>query len=100
MSQTSVQIRVETGLKKRAERVLNDVGMDIPTAFRVFLKKVVATRSVPFVVSAAEASGSGPGSGVEEGILAALEEAGDRRRRSGPFRTAEELIAHLRRQKA
>jgi DNA-damage-inducible protein J len=43
-----IQIRVDKELKKQAEAVFADIGLDMPSAIRVFLKKVVVTRSIPF----------------------------------------------------
>jgi len=46
----NVQFRVDADLKVRAETLFNDLGMDMPTAFRMFLKKSVETKSIPFKV--------------------------------------------------
>ena len=100
MAQTNIQIRVDSTLKKQAEKVLGDVGLDMPTAFRVFLKKLVATKSIPFSISSEDAPAETISPQFERRVLAALDEARDKKRRNGPFHTAEELIAHLRRQKA
>jgi addiction module RelB/DinJ family antitoxin len=56
MALTNVQIRIDASLKKEAEGVLDKIGLDMPTAFRIFLKKVVATRSIPFPLADQEAS--------------------------------------------
>src|SRR5438132_14406902 len=98
MAESNVQIRVETALKKKAEKVFEGVGLNMPTAIRVFLKKVVATRSIPFPVSA-KGSPYTFTSRQEREILEAAEEASEPRKLSGPFSTAKELIGHLRRQK-
>lgn len=44
----NVQFRVEADLKTRAEALFGELGMDMPTAFRMFLKKSVDTKSIPF----------------------------------------------------
>ncbi len=44
----NVQFRVEADLKTKAEGLFSDLGMDMPTAFRMFLKKSVETQSIPF----------------------------------------------------
>ncbi|WP_283170943.1 type II toxin-antitoxin system RelB/DinJ family antitoxin [Curtanaerobium respiraculi] len=50
---TIVQARVEDELKKEAVQVFENLGLDLSTAIRMFLKKAVATRSIPFEVSEA-----------------------------------------------
>ena len=47
-AKSSVQVRLDEALKKDAEVVFDNLGVDIPTAIRIFFKKVVATRSIPF----------------------------------------------------
>ena len=37
---TNVQIRIDTKLKNEAEKTLNRLGLDLPTAFRIFLNKI------------------------------------------------------------
>ena len=44
----NVQICIDKKLKEESEIILNDLGLDIPTAFRIFLKKVTKTNSIPF----------------------------------------------------
>lgn len=43
-----VQIRLDTNLKQQAEKVLGELGMDLTTAIRVFLKQVVIQNGLPF----------------------------------------------------
>jgi len=50
-TKSSVQVRLDEELKVKAETVLENLGLDAPTAIRMFFKKVVATRSIPFSVS-------------------------------------------------
>lgn len=47
-TKSSVQVRLDEDLKKDAEMVFDNLGVDVPTAIRIFFKKVVATRSIPF----------------------------------------------------
>ena len=37
-----LQVRVEEDLKRDAMKVLDKIGIDMPTAIRVFLKRIVA----------------------------------------------------------
>lgn len=50
ISKCSVQVRLDESLKKEAETVFDNLGLDTPTAIRIFFKKVVATRSIPFAL--------------------------------------------------
>jgi addiction module RelB/DinJ family antitoxin len=49
-TKSSVQVRLDEDLKKDAETVFENIGVDTPTAIRMFFKKVVATRSIPFAL--------------------------------------------------
>jgi DNA-damage-inducible protein J len=44
----TLQIRVPDDLRAEADQVLNEIGMDMSTAVRVYLKKIVQTRRIPF----------------------------------------------------
>ncbi len=48
ITKSSVQVRLDTDLKKQAEAIFENLGVDSPTAIRMFFKKVVATHSIPF----------------------------------------------------
>ena len=46
----TLNIRIEPGLKKEVETTLNDLGMNIAEAVTIFLKQVVMTDSIPFII--------------------------------------------------
>ncbi len=46
--QTFIQVRIDPNLKQEATDILNDIGMDMPNAIRMFLKRVVLERGLPF----------------------------------------------------
>ena len=46
----TLNIRIEPELKKEVETTLNDLGMNITEAVTIFLKQVVLTDSIPFVI--------------------------------------------------
>ena len=55
MAQTSlIQVRVETELKRQAEELFADLGIDAPSAIRLFLKQAVAKNSIPFPITRTE----------------------------------------------
>ena len=45
-----LNIRIEPELKKQVESTLNDLGMNIAEAVTIFLKQVVLTDSIPFII--------------------------------------------------
>jgi len=46
--QTFIQVRIDSSLKQSATDILNDLGMDMPNAIRMFLKRIVIERGLPF----------------------------------------------------
>lgn len=53
MSQTiNINIRMDEDLKKQAEKLFNEFGMNMTTAFTIFTKTVVRERKIPFEISA------------------------------------------------
>lgn len=45
-----VQVRIDEQTKNQAGQVFQTLGIDMPTAIRIFLKKVSLTRSIPFTL--------------------------------------------------
>ena len=52
MKTRRIQVRNPQAKRKEAEIVLDSVGLDMSTAIRVYLKKIVSTRSIPFCLVA------------------------------------------------
>lgn len=50
----TLQIRLNEDLRVEAENVLQEIGLDVPSAVRLFLSQVVRTRSIPFELKAPE----------------------------------------------
>ena len=48
MASTLVQIRIDEDLKNEATSIFEQLGLDLPTAFRIFLKKSIEERGIPF----------------------------------------------------
>ncbi|MGB0258053.1 MAG: type II toxin-antitoxin system RelB/DinJ family antitoxin [Coraliomargarita sp.] len=44
----TLQVRVPDELRADADAVLGEIGLDMPTAIRLYLNKIVQTRSIPF----------------------------------------------------
>lgn len=47
----TLQIRISDDDKKAADSVLEQIGIDMPTAIRLYLKRIVVTKSIPFELS-------------------------------------------------
>ena len=45
-----IAVRVDDDLKKEATAIFNELGLDMTTAVKLFLKQSVLTRSIPFEV--------------------------------------------------
>lgn len=50
MAASVVQIRMDSELRDSASKTFEELGLDLPTAIRIFLKKSVAVRGLPFDV--------------------------------------------------
>ena len=52
MAQAMVNFRMDEELKSSMEKICQDMGMSMTTAFTIFAKKVTKERRIPFEVSA------------------------------------------------
>ena len=51
MSQTNVNIRMDKELKEQAETLFANLGMNMSTAFNVFVRQAVRTGGIPFDIT-------------------------------------------------
>lgn len=51
MSQTNINFRIDTDLKREMEETCMELGMNMTTAFTVFAKKMCREKRIPFDVS-------------------------------------------------
>ena len=51
MAQTTINFRIDEGLKHDFERLCEDLGMNLTTAFTVFAKKATRENRIPFELS-------------------------------------------------
>lgn len=51
MATTSVTIRIDESLKKQAEMLFENMGMNMTTAFTIFVKTAVRQGKIPFEVA-------------------------------------------------
>ena len=47
---TNINVRVDTGLKEKADQLFSDLGMNMTTAITIFLKTAVSYEGIPFEV--------------------------------------------------
>lgn len=80
MLTATIRSRVEPELKEDAGKILKACGLDLSTAIRLFLNRVVIAQGLPFEVV------------PNEKTIAALEEG---RRISARFKTPDELFSEL-----
>jgi DNA-damage-inducible protein J len=51
MATTSITIRMDETLKKQAEALFEDIGMNMTTAFTIFARTAVRQNKIPFEVA-------------------------------------------------
>jgi DNA-damage-inducible protein J len=86
---TNVTIRMNTDLKKEAEELFDELGMNLSTAFNVFVRQVVREGKIPFEISTKK-----PNSDTIAALLEAERIAKDPSVKG--FDNLEELFANLR----
>ncbi|MDP3976043.1 MAG: type II toxin-antitoxin system RelB/DinJ family antitoxin [bacterium] len=47
---TTLQVRIDPKTKKAASKVFSNLGMDMSSAIKLYLQKVIATESIPFQI--------------------------------------------------
>ena len=48
---TNISIRMDTALKKQAEELFNELGMNLTTAFNIFVRQSLRERGIPFKIT-------------------------------------------------
>lgn len=48
---TNISIRMDVELKKQAEKLFNELGMNMTTAFNIFLRQAVRQQRIPFDIA-------------------------------------------------
>ena len=91
-----IQVRMDADLSSRAERVFATVGIDTPTAIRMFFSKVVITGGIPFSVKDDFFAAYTPEELCE--IREAYDESFDTKNLRGPFSSAKEMFRDIHRQ--
>lgn len=50
MATTSMNIRMDSGIKRDAQEIFAELGMDMTTAVNIFLRQAIRQRGLPFEV--------------------------------------------------
>lgn len=50
MAQTSISIRIDEDIKKEAEILFNNLGMNMTTAVNIFVRQALNERAIPFKI--------------------------------------------------
>jgi len=48
LTMTTIQVRVDERTKRRSKKILNDIGLDMSSAVKLFLHQVIIRRGIPF----------------------------------------------------
>ncbi len=83
---TSTNIRINREIKKQAQEIFSELGLDMTTAINLFLRKAIRVRGLPFDLLLEEPN---------ETTYAAMDAAASGKDLYGPFDTVDELMEAL-----
>ncbi len=86
MATTNLNVRIDADLKKQAEEIFNELGLNMSTALTVFLRQTVRSNGIPFELKLDNPNAE---------TLAAMEDVRLRCNLSGPFNSVKELMEDL-----
>lgn len=86
MAQTNVNIRMDETLKQQFERLCNELGLNMSTAFNVFAKTMVRQQRIPFEIALNTPNAE---------TLTAIDDVNHGRNLSKTFHSVEELMEDL-----
>ncbi|MBI4129343.1 type II toxin-antitoxin system RelB/DinJ family antitoxin [Candidatus Peregrinibacteria bacterium] len=89
-----IQVRIDANMSERAERVFRAIGLDTPTAIRMFFAKVAVTGGIPFPVQDDSYTTYTPQQMRE--IEKAYKESFEQRNVRGPFVSAKAMLEDMR----
>ena len=85
-SKTSMTVRLDSCVKKQAQKVYSELGIDMTTAINVFLRQSIRSKGFPFDVNLEKPNRE---------TLMAMEETDKGDNMHGPFYSVEELMESL-----
>ena len=51
MATTNITMRIDEELKRQAEELFSDLGLNMTSAFTVFIKQAIREQRIPFIIS-------------------------------------------------
>ncbi len=66
--QSFLQVRVDRNIKQEATDILNEIGIDMPSAIRMFLKRIILERGLPFETKLPESKTEATEDGTEHPV--------------------------------
>jgi DNA-damage-inducible protein J len=93
MNDATFTMRIPKKLKQDAEAVFESIGLDMPTAFRTFLKATVRRQGLPYQLTTVDENGFTPEEARE--ILEAYADSFDPKNTVATFDDAESMIKFL-----
>ena len=76
MANSLVQVRVDEKLKEYVTTIYEELGMDLPTAIRIFLKRSVQEKGIPFSMKLTDIQRSNKAVSAMQRMSQAAEEKG------------------------
>ena len=86
MATVNMSFRMDTELKKQAEAMLSDMGLNMTTAINMFLRQVVRQGRIPFEIATDIPNAE---------TLAAIDDVNNNRNMSKAYGSMEELMRDL-----
>ena len=83
---TSMTIRLDSSIKKQAQKIYSELGIDMTTAINVFLRQSIRSKGFPFDVNLETPNRK---------TVMAMEETESGENMHGPFLSVEELMDSL-----
>ena len=83
---TNLSIRIDTELKKQAEHLFSELGMNMTTAFNVFVRQSVRQGKIPIEISLDVPNAE---------TIKAMEDVNNNRNMSRPFDNVDDLMRDL-----
>ncbi len=80
----TINVKTDSELKKQAESLFSDLGMNMTTAFNIFLRQAVRENRIPFEITRDPYS-----------LEKAISDTRTRTNLHGPYATAEEAVASM-----
>ncbi len=86
MATTNLNVRVDENLKKTADTLLNELGLNMSTAINIYLKQIVRENGIPFEIKLDKPNTE---------TLHAMQDVREGKNLHGPFGSVSELMEDL-----